>query len=116
MLVAALGLAEPFSFHANPPQTVLRDLYNQAAIFVSASHEEGWGLPPAEAAACGVALVVSSNGGHSDYLTDRETALMFAPSDIAAMKSAIRLLARDHARRIALSRAGHEHNHKKTEE
>src|SRR3546814_14958749 len=36
---AALGLAEPFSFHANPPQTVLRDLYNQAAIFVSASHE-----------------------------------------------------------------------------
>src|SRR3546814_13925355 len=73
----ALGLAEPFSFHANPPQTVLRDLYNQAAIFVSASHEEGWGLPPAEAAACGAALVVSSNGGHSDYLTDRETALMF---------------------------------------
>src|SRR3546814_9154603 len=68
---AALGLAEPFSFHANPPQTVLRDLYNQAAIFVSASHEEGWGLPPAEAAACGAALVVSSNGGHSDYLTDR---------------------------------------------
>src|SRR3546814_480937 len=105
----ALGLAEPFSFHANPPQTVLRDLYNQAAIFVSASHEEGWGLPPAEAAACGAALVVSSNGGHSDYLTDRETALMFAPRDIAAMKSAIRLLASDNARRIALARAGHDH-------
>src|SRR3546814_15241615 len=81
---AALGLAEPFSFHANPPQPGLRALYNPAALFVSASHADGWGMPPAEADACGAALVVSSPGGPSDYLTDRETAPIFSPRDLPA--------------------------------
>lgn len=103
------GLNAPYEFHRNPPQTVLRDLYNDAAIFVSASHEEGWGLPPAEAAACGAALVVSANGGHRDYLTDGETALMFQPHDIQAMKAAIRTLVEDQGRRVALARAAHDH-------
>src|SRR3546814_6129778 len=34
---------------------------------------------------------------------------LFRSRDIAAMKSAIRLLASDNARRIALARAGHDH-------
>jgi glycosyltransferase involved in cell wall biosynthesis len=76
---------------------------------VSASHEEGWGLPPAEAAACGAALVVSENGGHYDFLSDGQTALMFKPHDVEGMKAAIRSLAEDGDRRNALARAAHTH-------
>ena len=90
----------------NPPQKLLRALYNESAIFVAPSHEEGWGLPPAEAMACGAAVVATDNGGHREYAVDGKTALLSpvaAPEELA--QNIIRLID-DPALRLRLSESG----------
>lgn len=42
---------------------------------------EGWGLPPAEAMACGCVFVGTDSGGCRDYAINNETALLSPPRD-----------------------------------
>ena len=51
--------------------------YNDCAIFVLPSHYEGWGLPAAEAMACGAALVVTASGGTADFTADGHNAVVY---------------------------------------
>lgn len=70
----------------NPPQEVLvNELYNRGTIYLGASRNEGWGLPPAEAMACGCVFVGTDSGGVRDYAIHNETALLSPPLDRAAM-------------------------------
>ena len=70
----------------NPAQSVLAtDFYNRGTIFLSASLTEGWGLPPAEAIACGCGFIGTDIGGFRDFATHDETALLSAPRDRNAM-------------------------------
>lgn len=41
-------------------------LYNRTKCFISASKNEGWGRPIAEAAACGVPRIINENGGNRE--------------------------------------------------
>jgi glycosyltransferase involved in cell wall biosynthesis len=41
-------------------------LYNRSKCFISASRDEGWGRPVAEAMACGVPKVINENGGNRE--------------------------------------------------
>lgn len=68
------GLASWISFHQQPQN--LPELYNKASVFFSPSLGEGWALPPAEAMACGCAVVCTNIGGHADYAMDGKTALL----------------------------------------
>ena len=63
----------------------MRDLYNAHCIYIGASREEGWGLPPAEAMACGCAFVGTDIGGFREYAINGLTALLSAPGDRDAM-------------------------------
>jgi len=101
------GLPRWVEYHRNPPQTILRGLYNRASVFISPSWTEGWGLPPAEAMMCGLAVVATDNGGHREYATHGETALLVAPQDSLAMADAVIELLAHPDRRIQLARAGH---------
>ena len=69
------------SYHRNPSQQALVDLYNQGTIYFAASLSEGWALPPAEAMACGCVFVGTDSGGVRDYAIDNDTALLSAPRD-----------------------------------
>jgi glycosyltransferase involved in cell wall biosynthesis len=70
----------------NPSQDALvRDLYNQHAIYLSASLAEGWALPPAEAMACGCTFVGTDIGGFRDYSVNEDTALLSPPRDRDAL-------------------------------
>ncbi|HMG83869.1 MAG TPA: glycosyltransferase family 4 protein [Ferruginibacter sp.] len=89
-------------------------LYNQHAVFFSPSLAEGWALPPAEAMACGCAVVCTNIGGHQDYAVDNETALLAAPKNITAMVTQLTLLLEDNNKRIALAIAGNQHIIKKS--
>ncbi len=89
------------NFIKRPPN--LADLYNQHAIFVTPSLGEGWALPPAEAMACGCAVVCTSIGGHQDYARDSETALVVPPANIEAMVLKILTLIKDSAERCELA-------------
>ncbi|HET9233281.1 MAG TPA: glycosyltransferase family 4 protein [Candidatus Eisenbacteria bacterium] len=80
------GVPEPPSdlpawaiYHRQPRRSELRRLYNEAAVFLSPSRTEGWALPPAEAMLCGAALAATDIGGHADYATHEDTALLSPP-------------------------------------
>lgn len=96
-----------FEYHQDPPQSTLRRLYNAGAIFIAPSHEEGWGLPACEAMACGCALVASDVGGHREFASDGDTALLFPARDIDALARRVQELVADPQARIALAQRGY---------
>ena len=87
-----LSIKFPHTFVLNPPQAMLRDLYNQHAIFVAPSWQEGWGLTPHEAGACGASLAVTDIGGHREFLSAGHSALMSSPRDPEALADNIQAL------------------------
>jgi len=91
--------------HAASPAEVAAIL-NSAAVFLSPSEAEGWPLPPAEALACGCALVSTDIGGVRDYAHPGRTALLVPVGDVPAMADAVLRLVRDDALRLQLATAG----------
>ncbi len=75
------------------PEGELAALYAQADLFLFASLDEGFGLPPLEAAALGVPVVASSGGSLPEVLGDG--ALLPDPLDTDAIHAAARSVLRD---------------------
>lgn len=82
-------IPEYVEYYQNPPQNQLVELYNSSSIYLCPSWTEGWTLPPAEALACGCALISTNIDGVSDYAIDKETALL---GDIKSPESLFKLL------------------------
>jgi glycosyltransferase involved in cell wall biosynthesis len=82
------------------------DVYNQSAVYLCSSISEGWHLPPAEAMACGCAVVASDIGGVHDYAVHGDTALLFSAGDAAAGADLVAQLLLDQRRRTTLARRG----------
>jgi glycosyltransferase involved in cell wall biosynthesis len=93
-------------FHANPPQAGLASLYSGCEIYLCPSWDEGLGMPPMEAMACGAALVTYDNGGCRDYARDGETALVARRRDVGDLAVKLERLAADPALRARLAAAG----------
>ena len=93
-------------FHENPPQSSLARLYSSAAIYLCPSWDEGLGMPPMEAMACGAALVTYDNGGCRDYARDGETALVARRRDVTDLADKLERMATDEALRARLAAAG----------
>jgi glycosyltransferase involved in cell wall biosynthesis len=93
-------------FHANPPQEGLASLYSGCEIYLCPSWDEGLGMPPMEAMACGAALVTYDNGGCRDYARDDETALVARRRDVADLAAKLERLAVDAALRARIAAAG----------
>jgi glycosyltransferase involved in cell wall biosynthesis len=95
-------------FYKNPPPEKIVEIYNSCSIFMSPSWSEGWSLPPAEAMACGCAVVTTDCGGISEYAEHEINALLSPPRDPQALaQNILRLLEDDHLR-VRLARAGHQ--------
>ncbi len=90
-------------------ETVLRKLYNEAAIFIAPSNQEGWDLPASEALICGCALVATDIRGHREYAFHEKTALLSPPEDTLSMEGNIRRLFKDDLLRKRLSQKGGEY-------
>lgn len=86
----------------------LPELYNEHAIFFSPSLGEGWALPPAEAMACGCAVVCTDIGGHHDYAKDEETALLVQPKNVEEMVICLWSLISNEETRISIAKKGNE--------
>lgn len=95
-------------YHHQPPQEKLNGFYNRAAIFISPSWTEGWGLPPAEALMCGGAIAVTRGGADEAFAIHEETALVSPIKDPAALAANIVRLVRDEELRTRLAKNGHE--------
>ena len=82
----------------------LAHLYSGAALYVQPSLEEGFGLPPLEAMACGTPVLSSSAGALPETLGD--AASLLPPEDPGTWAETMAALLRDGARRADLSRRG----------
>ena len=87
----------------------LRDFYNECTVFLLPSLFEGWGLPAAEAMACGTPVVTTANGGAEDFAINEETALVIPPGDATTIADAVCRLLRDSELRKDIASAGHRH-------
>ena len=96
------------TYHRRPSRTELRRLYNEAAVFLSPSHTEGWALPPAEAMLCGAALAATDIGGHADYAKHEDTALLSPPERPDLLAQNVRRFFLEPELRVRLARQGAE--------
>ncbi len=93
-------------FHANPPQDTLAAIYSSCEMYLCPSWDEGLGMPPMEAMACGAALVTYDNGGSRDYAHDGKTALVARRRDVEDLATCLARLATDTELRDRLAAAG----------
>lgn len=82
----------------------LRALYNNARALLFPSITEGFGLPAAEAMACGCPVIASTGGAIPEVCGD--SAILLDPTDTAGWTKAMEDVARDDALCDRLSRQG----------
>jgi glycosyltransferase involved in cell wall biosynthesis len=95
-------------YFENLPQPRLAWLYSRCPIYCCPSWDEGLGMPPMEAMACGAALCTYDNGGCRDYAIDGRTALVAPRRDAGALAHALARLVEDRALRERIARQGRE--------
>lgn len=91
--VDALGLNEAVIFTGFVPDADLVHLYNAATLLVLPSLDEGFGLPAAEAMACGTPVAASDRGSLPEVLG--EAGVFFDPLNVSEMSSVVGSLLAD---------------------
>jgi len=98
------GLREAVQYVGHVSDERLVALYNQAALFVFPSLNEGFGLPPLEAMQCGTPVVASNRSSLPEVLG--EAPLYVEPTDVGALAEAMARVADDAVLRDRLRHAG----------
>ena len=94
--------------HLRPDVETLRGLYNRASLCLHTSREEGWGLVPMEAAACGCAVVATASRGVSEFLVDGRSMRQVPVGDASRLAAEVVDLMGDRAARVRLATAARE--------
>lgn len=115
MLAQTLGVAARVIFVGPVPNQDLADWYRSSCILVFPSvitpygDREGFGLVPAEALACGCAVVASDLPAVRDVIRHGETGLMVEPGNPKALAVALHTLLEHESERRRLARTGCEY-------
>lgn len=99
-----MGVASNLVFVNDIPTEQLITLYNRATAAVVASLYEGFGLPAAEAMACGTPVVATAAGGLPEVVG--EAGVLVPPGDPDRLAGAVLDLLEDPGRRSELARRG----------
>ncbi len=94
-LVWKYGLQRAVRFTGRVSREELVRLYNSSTLFVSPSLYEGFGLPAAEAMACGLPVVATTAGAYPEVIEDGVSGLLVRPGDAAALADAIKRVLSD---------------------
>ena len=114
-MVEAMGLGDRVTFvnHERAAHGLgrlsdaeLARVYNEAQVLVSPSLYEGFGLPAAEAMACGTPVVATTAGAFPEVIAAGETGVLVPPGDAIALADAIGGMLADPDRRITMGAAG----------
>jgi glycosyltransferase involved in cell wall biosynthesis len=99
-LVSALGLRERVAIRSYEPDSVVAELYKRASVFAFLSEYEGFGLPPLEALASGIPVVLTDTAVAREVFGD---AAIYVPNgDVAAAARALSRLLSDSTSRANL--------------
>lgn len=98
-----------YRYYQKPDKVTHNNIYNDSAIFIAASKEEGFGLPPAESMICGCALACTENNGFSIFAHNNETALTSPVLNPDALAANIIRLIEDSELRNRLAKQGNEY-------
>lgn len=107
--VRELGLANQVIFTGYLPDDDLCALYSSCRVFVYPSLYEGFGLPPLEAMACGAPVIASRIPSIAEVVG--EAAVLFAPTDTAALSRSILELLADEKMRQQIATNGMQRAH-----
>ncbi len=105
-LVNAFGLNSRVEFTGRVPTEDLVRHYNEARLFVTSSVHEGFGLPLAEAMACGAPTLGTRIGAYEEIAVHGESGWLVPPRDPRALADGIRMLWNDASLRQRLSDGG----------
>ena len=105
-MVQDLALGDRVTFTGRLPVEDLVRTHNEASVFVSPSLYEGFGLPAAEAMACGTPVVATTAGAFPEVIANGETGILVPPANASALADAIAALLANPARRAAMGAAG----------
>lgn len=89
------NLPDYVSYYQNPSKEKIIQLYNESDIFIFPSIEEGWGLTPLEAMACGCIVVGTKTGFVLDLGINEENMMISNPRDIDRMVYNIEKIIKD---------------------
>jgi glycosyltransferase involved in cell wall biosynthesis len=92
-----------YDYYQKPDKKTFNQVYNEASLFISASHGEGFALTPPEAMMCGCALAVTDIGGFSVVCKQNETALLSPVHRPDLLAANICQLIEDNALRLRLA-------------
>jgi L-malate glycosyltransferase len=87
-----LGIGQRIHFAGFVPEEEKYRMLACADIFVLPSLHEGFGVVNLEAMAFGLPIITTRVGGQTDFLEDRENALLVQPADIHQLKGALSTL------------------------
>lgn len=79
------NLPDYVEYYQNPSKDKLLELYSMSDIFIFPSIEEGWGLTPLEAMACGCVVVGTNVGFVPELGRHKDNMMISAPGDVDTM-------------------------------
>jgi glycosyltransferase involved in cell wall biosynthesis len=101
----SMGLNDQVEVIVDVSAEQLRNLYQNASLFVLSSNEEGFGIVLLEAMSCGLPVISTECGGPSTAVTSK-TGLLTPVGDAQALALAIRTLLQDAQLRLEMGWAG----------
>lgn len=84
-----LGIEHMVTVTGRLSREELVERYNRAEVFVSPSLYEGFGLPAAEAMACGTPVIATNAGAFPEVIEDGTSGVLVPPGDAPALARAI---------------------------
>lgn len=86
------NLPSDVEYHQNPTRKELVELYNQAHFYIFPSLDEGWGLTPVEAMACGCVVFGTKTGFVLDLGQNMVNMMISEPGDVNGMVENIKFV------------------------
>ena len=105
-LVDEFGLNSRVDFTGRIPTPDLVRHYNEAKLLVTSSVHEGFGLPLAEAMACGTPTVATRIGAYEEIVEHGKSGWLVPPADPRALAEAIRMMWNDASLRDRIAQGG----------
>ena len=104
--IARLPIEDRVTIVGRVSEADLAQWYRRAEALLSPSLYEGFGLPAAEAMACGTPVIASDAGALPEVVADGETGVIVPAADERALADAITSLLADPDRRARMGEAG----------